>query len=265
MLSRDKIWLIITSVLLVLFIMATVVLGIVVGKIGNSGNSNAPTVSACDYEACGDNVFSANNIYLGVGIITEHQSIFGKIVKIPIRVPMAIEIHTVNKKQKTPYGSGTNNYYTGEFVLYKHDGGPPPHKEFYFTYGGCLENYFYDPASCKFSYTKSGCTLDKELPPVDKKGAGTAPNCCSGNCKGHHSGANTILRNIEYNGKTDTFSITLYNNDSKKAITFDLNKHPGGWPQYWPTGDKKKIPVFPRDRTTLSYGCTWNDGKCGCN
>ena len=259
--SDIKIVLIIITILLFLSIIANVILVIFLRKCISLGRQGPTTVSACDYEACGDKVFKEGSKYVGVGIIPELEPTpLGKLT-LKIHVPMAIEINSQTALPKVQYGTSKKYFYQGTFILYKHDGSPG--NEFYFTYGGCTENYFYDPESCKFSYTKSECTLDKELSPVDKGEPGNKLNCCSGNCSGKHSGANTVLRNIEYNGKTDTFSITLYNKDNKKASTFILNKVTK-WPKKWP---KTNISRLPRDVQNNNSGCTWNSTTklCQCN
>jgi hypothetical protein len=198
-------------------------------------------VSACNYSGCDESVFKVDDIYSGVGVLPMQGG--------SINVPMAIKILTLNKSTSTP------TTYSGTFGIYKHDGatgGIVP--EFYYTYGGCEEQYWYSPSSCKFSYTKSECTKDKELPPILKNKPGDASNCCSGTaCKGKHSGANTVIRNIDYISTDDKFVITLYNNDNQKASTFDLKK--GTWPSKF----------IKRDEEIYKNGCVWQDEKCYCS
>ena len=180
------------------------------------------------------------------------DSIYAGIARLPVtgysvQVKMAIKIQTQAE---------SSGYYLGTMSVHKHDGAPG--SEYYFTYGGCMETYFYSPSTCKFSYTKSSCLTDKELPPVDKQvgGEGVEGNCCSGSaCTGKHSGANIVIRNIEYDAKNDQFVMTLYNNDNKKVVTFTLAKQKG-----WPSD------VFiDRDETVYSTGCDWKSGKCNCS
>ena len=246
-------------ILLLIFLAATIVGNVVLYSMWRNANEAAgkkkQIVSACDYEGCKASVFQPNDIYIGIGELPE---IFMGI-NTTIKVPMAIKILSQNPNTKKDGSS----YYEGSISIHKHDGAPS--NEYYYTYGGCTEYYFYDPVTCKFSYTKSRCLTDKELAPAEKQKIGNQANCCSGTCPGKHSGANTVIRNIEYKSNSDTFEMTLYNNDNKKSTTFPLANIGKTWPKTLPG---TKIVLATRDTQIFDDGCTWSNtsgsGKCVC-
>ena len=238
------------AVIILSFLLLGAIAGLVIFYIfwqnaNNAAETCKQPVSACNYSTCASTVFKNGDMYIGTAAIPESKKGFNYV----INVPMAIKILTQTTTQTK---DGATAYYTGTMTIHKHDGSGPS-SEFYFTYGGCTEAYFYSPSTCKFSYTKSRCLSDKELPPVDKDNPGVAANCCSGTCTGTHSGANTIIRNIEYDAKNDAFNMTLYNNDNKKATTFALTKSTS-----WPT------KFVDRDKKVYDNGCTYSNKTCNC-